>query len=115
VSRANQKRVSDSVPDTKIVSIGQSRDTLLFQKMAKIKPPIDQGSLSKAATGGVPQCVQLIAMDARIGIHEARPLRSIRCQIMGVKMSCIASGILLPGQTIVLARDIKESGNIDRR
>ena len=47
-------------------------------------------------------------------IHEARFLRSIKCQIMGVKMSCIASGILLPGQTIVLARDMNESGNIDR-
>ena len=34
---------------------------------------------------------------------------------MGVKISCIASGILLPGQTTVLARDIKESGNIDMR
>jgi hypothetical protein len=34
---------------------------------------------------------------------------------MGVKMSCIASGILLPGQTIVFARDMNESGNIDIR
>ena len=42
-------------------------------------------------------------------------LRSISCQIMGVKISCIASGILLPGQTMVFARDMKESGNIDRR
>jgi hypothetical protein len=50
-----------------------------------------------------------------VKIHEARFLRSIKCQIMGVKMSCIASGILLPGQTIVLARDMNESGNIDRR
>ena len=103
------------VPCTKIVSPGQSRDTLLFQKMAEIKPPIDYGSVSKAAKGGPPLCVQLIARwNGRLA-HEARRLRSIRCQIMGVKMSCIASGILLPGQTIVLARDIKEFGNIERR
>jgi len=30
-------------------------------------------------------------------------------------MSCIASGIFLPGQIMLLARDMKESGNIDRR
>ena len=30
-------------------------------------------------------------------------------------MSCIASGILLPGQTMMFGRDMKESGNIDRR
>jgi hypothetical protein len=52
---------------------------------------------------------------AAIGIHEARPFRSIRFQIIGVKMSCIASGILLPGHTIVFARDIKEFGIIDMR
>lgn len=52
---------------------------------------------------------------AAIGIHEARPLRSIRFQIMGVKISCIARGILLPGQTIVFARDMKEFGIIDMR
>ena len=53
-------------------------------------------------------------MVAAIGIHEARPLRSIRFQIMGVKISCIARGILLPGQTIVFGRDMNESGNIRR-
>ena len=52
---------------------------------------------------------------AAIGIHEARRLRSIRFQIMGVKISCIARGILLPGQTIVFARDMKEFGIIDMR
>jgi hypothetical protein len=44
--------------------------------------------------------------------HEARLLRSIKRQIMGVKISCIASGILLPGQTMVFGRDIKEAGII---
>ena len=63
------------------------------------------------------QRVELIAprMVAAIGSHVARRLRSIRCHIMGVKMSCIASGILLPGQTIVFARDMKEFGIIDMR
>ena len=54
-------------------------------------------------------------MVTAIGIHEARPLQSIRCHIMGVKISCIASGILLPGQTIVFGRDMKEFGIIDMR
>lgn len=54
-------------------------------------------------------------MVAAIGIHEARPFRSIRFQIMGVNTSCIARGILLPGQTIVFARDMKEFGIIDMR
>ena len=57
-------------------------------------------------------CMRMVAA---IGIHEARPLRSIRFQIMGVKISCIARGILLPGQTIVFARDMKEFGIIDMR
>ena len=61
--------------------------------------------------------MQLIAprMVVAIGIHEAHPLRSIRCHIVGVKMSCIARGILLPGQTIVFALDMKEFGIIDMR
>jgi hypothetical protein len=49
------------------------------------------------------------------GLHEARFLRSISCHIMGVNISCIASGILLPGQTMVFGRDMKEAGNIDSR
>jgi hypothetical protein len=48
-------------------------------------------------------------------LHEVRLLRSISCQIMGVNISCIASGILLPGQTMVFGRDMNEAGNIDRR
>ncbi len=42
-------------------------------------------------------------------------LRSISRQIIGVKMSCMASGILAPGQTMVFGRDMNELGSIDRR
>ncbi len=48
-------------------------------------------------------------------VASARRLRSISCQIMGVKMSCMASGIFAPGQTMVFGRDMKEEGSIDRR
>ena len=40
--------------------------------------------------------------------YEARFFRSISSQIIGVKMSCIAMGILLPGQVMVFARDMKD-------
>ena len=42
-------------------------------------------------------------------------LRSISRQIIGVKMSCMASGIFAPGQTMVFGRDMNESGSIDSR
>src|SRR5262245_52422754 len=41
--------------------------------------------------------------------------RSIMRQMNGVKISCIASSILPPGTTIVLARDMNESWTIDSR
>ena len=40
---------------------------------------------------------------------------SINRQIMGVKINCSARSILPPGQTMVLARDMNESCNIDNR
>jgi hypothetical protein len=44
-----------------------------------------------------------------------RRLRSINFQIIGVKMSCIASGIFPPGQTMVFALDMKLSSSMERR
>jgi len=41
--------------------------------------------------------------------------RSIRRQIIGVKMSCIARSILPPGHTMVFGRDMKELCNIESR
>lgn len=38
--------------------------------------------------------------------HSERFLRSMSCRIIGVKMSCIANGILPPGHTMVLALDM---------
>ncbi len=35
--------------------------------------------------------------------------------IIGVKISCIANGIFPPGQTMVFARDMYESCNMDNR
>ncbi len=46
---------------------------------------------------------------------RARLRRSIRRQMNGVKMSCIASSILPPGTTIVLARDMNESWIMESR
>src|SRR5262252_627738 len=46
---------------------------------------------------------------------SARWRRSIMRQMNGVKISCIASSILPPGTTIVLARDMNESWTIDSR
>src|SRR5262249_45382759 len=40
---------------------------------------------------------------------------SMSLQIMGVKMSCMARSILPPGQTMVLARDMKESCSMESR
>jgi hypothetical protein len=37
-------------------------------------------------------------------VHEAGFLRSMSCQSMGVKMSCIASGILLKRQSSMSRR-----------
>jgi Tn3 transposase DDE domain len=48
-------------------------------------------------------------------IQNAFFLRSISCQIIGVKMSCIANAIFPPGHTIVLARDMKLSCSIESR
>src|SRR5882757_5197447 len=42
-------------------------------------------------------------------------LHSIKRQIIGVKINCSARSILPPGQTIVLARDMNESCNIDNK
>ena len=47
--------------------------------------------------------------------YGTRFFRSISSQIIGVKMSCIARGILLPGQIMVFARDMKDCGNTDNR
>src|SRR6476620_12331591 len=47
--------------------------------------------------------------------YEARFFRSISSQIIGVTMSCIAMGLLLPGKIMVFARDMKDCGNTDRR
>ena len=71
--------------------------------------------LLRESKGAPEGCAIDCTLVAAIGVHEARPLRSIKFQIMGVKISCIARGILPPGQTIVFARDMKEFGIIDMR
>jgi hypothetical protein len=48
----------------------------------------------------------------RSGLAAERRFLSINCMIIGVKMICIASPILPPGQTMMFGRDMNESCSI---
>ena len=69
-------------------------------------------SRSEAARGAVRRAA---SMFMTVAPQDTRRLRSISCRMSGVRMSCMARSSLLPGTTMELARDMKESWIIDSR